>query len=167
LVTHPPGGFGFANDGWPGPLLGITWVHASEENFISAMVLGGVFERHPTLRFGAIESGGSWIAPLAEYMDFWTSDKRPPSFPCPEGGLTMKPSEYLARNVRVTPFNFEPVAEWMERYPHLQDVYCYSTDYPHPEGREWSLKTQFKAVAPLGDNIIEKFFCTNGALLFP
>ena len=79
----------------------------------------------------------------------------------------MKPSEYLARNVRVTPHNFEPVEVWFKRYPQLQDVYCYSTDFPHEEGQQWSLKKCFQNISPLGDKFIEKYFCTNAQLLLP
>src|SRR5258708_19280735 len=37
-------------------------------HFISMLVLGGVFERFPSLRFGAIEVGGGWLGPLAERL---------------------------------------------------------------------------------------------------
>src|SRR3974390_3084784 len=65
----------------------------------------------------------------------------------------------------VTPYNFEPVELWFQRWPHLQDVYCYSSDFPHREGQTWSLKKFYENVAPLGDRLVEKFFCTNGELL--
>jgi predicted TIM-barrel fold metal-dependent hydrolase len=139
--------------------------HMAEENFLAVMTLGGVFERHPTLRVGAIELGASWIGPLAERMD-WFTEKHDHLW---AGGdnLSMRPSEYLNRNVRVTPYHHEPVEVWLERYPMLQDVYCFSTDYPHLEGGNRSLQRFFDRVAPLGDEVTEKFFCTNGQLLVP
>jgi predicted TIM-barrel fold metal-dependent hydrolase len=139
--------------------------HMSEENYLAVMTLGGVFERHPNLRVGAIEVGASWIGPLAERMDFLV-DKHAHLW---DGGenLTMRPSEYLSRNVRVTPYHHEPVELWLERYPMIQDVYCYSTDYPHLEGGKDSLKRSYDRVAPLGDDVVEKYFCTNGQLLLP
>ena len=171
LLTHPPGGVGYQSNAWSAATRGATWVHASEENFLAAMVAGGVFERHPTLRFGAIECGASWVGPLADYLDFWTDTKRRPenSIPIVVGNtkLSMRPSEYINRNVRVTPHNFEPVEVWFQRYPHLQDVYCYSSDFPHEEGQRWSLRQFYENVAPLGDKIIEKFFCANAQLLLP
>src|SRR5262249_28818299 len=48
--------------------------------------------------------------------------------------LSMAPSDYINRNIRVTPFHFEDVAMYFTRYPHLSDVFSYSTDYPHFEG---------------------------------
>ena len=36
---------------------------------LAILVFGGVFDRFPDLRFGAIESGSGWVAFTAEYMD--------------------------------------------------------------------------------------------------
>jgi hypothetical protein len=36
----------------------------AEENFIASLVINGVFERHPRLRFGIIECGAQWLGPL-------------------------------------------------------------------------------------------------------
>jgi len=167
LVTHPPSAVGFQSHEWSVVGNGVTWHHMADEYFVSVMIMGGVFERHPNLRFGVIEAGASWVGPLAELMDFWAdNDRHPPGFR-PHYKCAMLPSEYMARNLRVTPFNYEPVELWFQRWPNLQDVYCYSTDFPHPEGRPWSLKKFYENVAPLGDKIIEKFFCTNGQLLVP
>jgi predicted TIM-barrel fold metal-dependent hydrolase len=139
--------------------------HNAVTNFITTLVLGGVFERHPTLRFGAIECGAHWLGPLAENLDLWAT-KVFGSRLAPY--LSSKPSEYLARNVRVTPFAlWEDIGWYFERYPLLADCYCYSTDYPHFEGGEDSMRLFYERVAPLGDTIVEKFFRTNGELLLP
>lgn len=144
----------------------VTDVHQAEEHFLTSMVYGGVFERNPTLRLGVFKVGASWIGPLAERMD-----RGLPPFVYNDH-LPMKPSEYLARNVRVSPFadsedDFEPVEVWLERYPHIQDVYCYSSDYPLVEGGQWSMKKYYDRLAPLGDEIVNKFFCTNARLILP
>lgn len=144
----------------------ITNVYLAEQNFLTVMVLGGVFERHPTLRVGCIEMGSSWFGPLAERMDFLTDEHR--HHPWIGGkALSLRPSEYLARHVRVTPYVFEPVKAYVERYPELKDAYCYTTDYPHFEGNKWSMKRFYEQLAPAGDAFLEKFFCTNGELLLP
>jgi hypothetical protein len=80
----------------------------------------------------------------------------------------MRPSEYLARNVRVTPHNMiEPVAQFMTRYPQLSSCYCYSTDYPHLEGGAHVKDRVLEMLSPLGDEVLEKYFATNGAWLLP
>jgi predicted TIM-barrel fold metal-dependent hydrolase len=144
----------------------VTAVHHAEENFLNAMVYGGVFERHPSLRLGVFKVGASWIGPLAERMD-----RGLPPFIVADH-LPMKPSEYLARNVRVSPFAdagdaFEPVEVWLERYPMVQDCFCYSSDFPLDEGGQWSLRKFYQRVALLGDDVVRKFFCTNAQLILP
>jgi predicted TIM-barrel fold metal-dependent hydrolase len=79
----------------------------------------------------------------------------------------LRPSEYIARNVRVTPYHFESVDSYIERYPYLADVYCYSSDYPHREGGRESKQVFYEKLAPLGEDVVEKFFFTNGELLLP
>jgi predicted TIM-barrel fold metal-dependent hydrolase len=139
-------------------------VHLPIVNYLTAMVLGGVLERHPQLRVGAIEIGSHWLGPLAEGMDMWAGvfAKRLASY------LTMRPSEYVARNIRVTPFNnFEPVETFLARFPTIQDSYCYSTDFPHIEGGK-DIKSVFaERVEPLGSEVMQKFFRDNGAWLLP
>lgn len=82
--------------------------------------------------------------------------------------LSMKPSEYLARNVRVTPHNIvEPVAGFFTRYPHLASCYCYSTDYPHLEGGAHIQTKVYEMLKPLGDAVLEKYFVANGEWLLP
>jgi predicted TIM-barrel fold metal-dependent hydrolase len=84
------------------------------------------------------------------------------------GFLTMMPSEYMARNLRVTPFNnFEPVEVHLARFPQLQDCYCYSTDYPHIEGGTQINRKFYEQIAHLGTSVLEKFFVTNANLLLP
>jgi predicted TIM-barrel fold metal-dependent hydrolase len=167
LIFHPPSGVGFRkSDMWgmvPGVLMDLSWpvaIHQSEENFLCVMTLGGVFERHPTLRVAFVETGGSWIGPLAERMDDGVLE-----IPKANRLLSRKPSEYLASNVRVAVLLDERVERWIERHPHLQSVYCYSSDFPHYEGRQWSLQKFFERVSPLGDDIVEKFFVTNSQLI--
>jgi predicted TIM-barrel fold metal-dependent hydrolase len=137
-------------------------VHMAQENFVLTAALGGVFERHPALRFGVIECGAHWVGPMAENIDMWAS-KFPNRL---KKTLSMPPSEYVRRNVRVTPYHFEPVDRYIERFG-LEDVYAYSSDYPHAEGGKEPLRRFAERLAPLGDDIVEKFFVTNGQWLMP
>ncbi|MDQ1396968.1 MAG: hypothetical protein QOG64_2227 [Acidimicrobiaceae bacterium] len=140
-------------------------LHYTSGHLLTVMILGGVFERFPRLRFGAIEQGSSWLGPLADQLDMWARDVysvrlRP--------FISLLPSEYLARNVRVTPFNeFEPIDRDFQRYPELRDCYCYSTDYPHVEGGKQSKALMQEKLAPLGDDVVERFFVKNAQLLLP
>lgn len=181
LLLHVGGGFSFLDAAWgrapafrPGKVesheLGLepytfSTLHMSPANYLTVMILGGVFERFPRLRFGAIELGACWLGGLAEHLDMWATSVYKTRL---KPYISMLPSEYMARNVRVTPFNnFEPIEVHLERYSHIVDCYCYSTDYPHIEGGTDIKRILHERVAPLGDEVLEKFFATNAELLLP
>jgi predicted TIM-barrel fold metal-dependent hydrolase len=140
-------------------------LHFAPSNWLVCMILGGVFERHPRLRFGVIEYGSKWFGPLIDSLDMWAKDVYNVRL---EPFISMLPSEYAARNIRVTPFNnFEKVADYIAAYPALQNCYCFSTDYPHIEGGK-DVKRKFAAeLEPLGPEAVERFFVTNAELLLP
>ena len=139
-------------------------IHMAPETFLTALVLGGVFERHPRLRFGVIELGGRLVWRHGRTLGSYTAKVHGKRL---SAVLSLPPSAYLNRNVRVTPFYFEPVDLYFERYPQLIDCYCYSTDYPHPEGGQHAKLRFFEAIERLGPEIVEKFFVANGQWLFP
>ena len=168
LTFHPPSGAGYRSSSvWEHAVAKMefamaTALHIAEENFVAAMLLSGLFDRHPTLRVAVVETGASWVGPLAERLDCAvceTAELR--------SALSLKPSEFMSRNVRVSVAGNEPVEMWMERHPDVQSVFCYSSDYPHPEGKPWSLQNFYKRLAPLGDSVVEKFFVTNSQLVLP
>jgi uncharacterized protein len=105
-------------------------VHHSAEIFLTAMVLDGVFERFPELRCGIIELGASWVPSLMARLDYAAKSfkKTEPML----GELSLKPSEYLRRQVRFTPFPGEDIAGLIEMTG--PELYLFSSDYPHPEG---------------------------------
>jgi predicted TIM-barrel fold metal-dependent hydrolase len=140
-------------------------LHYTGAHYLTVLILGGVFERFPGLRVGMIEQGSSWLGPTADSLDMWARDVY---YNRLKDHISMLPSEYINRNVRVTPFNdFEPVARDFERYPNLADTYCYATDYPHVEGGKESKQRLFDQIAHLGDEVVEKFFVTNAELILP
>jgi len=140
--------------------------HLAAQNFLGTCVVGGVFERHPALRFGVIELGAYWVGQLADNLDLWHRNNS--TFGSVNAvRLGQTPSFYINRNVRVTPFYFEPVDMYFQRYENLQDVFCFSSDYPHLEGGRESMRTFAATLEKQGPAIMEKFFVTNGAYLLP
>jgi predicted TIM-barrel fold metal-dependent hydrolase len=148
----------------------LAGIHLAFENFLTVLVMGGVFDRHPMLRFGCIECASYWIGPLMRRLDLWHANKgvttikdpnQPQQYRLPE-----KPSFYIKRNVRVTPFFFEDFATDIQNYD-VGDVLCYSTDYPHIEGGRGSFKIHYDKIAKLGKEATEKYFVTNGKWLLP
>ena len=140
-------------------------LYLPSQNFLATMINGGVFARHPSLRFGVIEAAGFWVGPMMEMLDLWytnlTMVAPPAAYKLPE-----LPSSYLKRYVRVSVFPFEPIDTYIERYG-LEDVMCFSTDYPHVEGGKDTFMTMYKKVERLGPHIVEKFFVKNGQWLLP
>ena len=136
------------------------------QNFLQTMVVGGVFERHPKLRFGVIETGAYWLGNLCNIMDMWferstTFGTNPKTFTLPQ-----KPSNYIRSNVRFSCFDFEPVDEYITRYD-LGDVLCFASDYPHIEGGKDPAGSWYERLKPLGDEAVEKFFVKNAQWLLP
>lgn len=140
----------------------LATVHLASQNFLTTMILGGVFERHPSLRFGVIEVSAHWVGPMAENLLMW-AEQFSRSL---AGKLSLSPAEYLQRNVRVTPFYWEPVDEYIEQYG-LDNVYTFGSDYPHHEGGKNAAETFANRLERLGPQVVEKFFIDNAKLLFP
>lgn len=94
---------------------------------IAIMIFGGVFDRFPDLRFGAIESGVGWMAWMAEYMDGIYDNQRH----WLQLELQHKPSHYMDHNVYAS-FIRDPVGIRNRDLPGGRNI-MWSTDYPHSE----------------------------------
>jgi uncharacterized protein len=139
----------------------IVVAHLAAEVYLTCLVMGGVFERFPRLRFGAIEFGAAWLGPLCERLDRHAEllDKVGVRYP-------LRPSEYVTRNVRVTPQWAEPVDVLIERHG-LRESYVFSTDYPHVEGGRHPVENFHATTARVSPDYTRAFFVDNGQLLFP
>ncbi len=117
--------------GWPSFYLEEHQGHTlAFESTLVNLVFSGVFEAFPDLRFVAIESSFAFAPSLAWHLDtVWERQRR--ELP----HLSMRPSEYLRRNVW---FTTQPIEE-PERPADLLDVLewvghdrlLFSSDYPH------------------------------------
>ena len=143
----------------------LSTLHLGAQTFLTAMILGGVLERHPDLRFGSAELGGSWVGPLAEHLDLWHEN-----VPTPrqrrKNVLSMKPSDHIRRNVRIACQDFEPVGSYISRYD-LEDVFCYGSDYPHYEGGTDPIGNFCHSLAGQPSRVLRKFYVENGRQLVP
>ena len=97
---------------------------------LTSMVIAGVFERLPSLRFVLIEGGFGWVPSLA-----WRLDKHWRTLRSETPHLKLLPSEYIRRNVW---FTTQPMEEPAVR-AHLLDTIewigwdrlLFASDYPH------------------------------------
>lgn len=132
--------------------------HIAVQIFLSTMITGGVFERHPNLRFGSSEFGGMWVGPLCELLDYWHGVHHP--LAKDRKLLSMKPSDYIRRNVRVSCMHREPVGLYISRYG-LEDVFCYGSDYPHHEGGKTPIEDFTRSLSGHSPDVLRKFFVDN------
>ena len=94
---------------------------------LAILIFGGVFDRFPDLRFGAIESGAGWVAFVGEYMDAIYDNQRH----WLKLELQHLPSEYFDRNI-YTSFIRDREAIRNRDLPGGRN-FMWSTDYPHSE----------------------------------
>lgn len=111
--------------------LGTSQSFQAAQVYLNALVFGGVFERHPALTVLLCETGIDWLGFAVANMDGRATPESA-AFLGPYR-LPLKPSEYIRRNVRVSPLPQaaqSPV--WM--FGQLPEVAVFSSDMPHFEG---------------------------------
>jgi predicted TIM-barrel fold metal-dependent hydrolase len=131
----------YFNNGLPVP----PDFHGGDENFrsvdymgipgppaqtLATMIFDGVFERFPDLRVGVIEQGAIWVPSWMRQMEaafdaFARHEER-------LRALSLRPSEYVRRQIRFTPYPTEDVGWIIEQAG--PEVCLFSSDYPHVEG---------------------------------
>ncbi|HZZ90497.1 MAG TPA: amidohydrolase family protein [Caulobacteraceae bacterium] len=146
--------------------------HGGEENFTSVsfmpipnsvmqtlacLIIDGVMDRFPRLKFGAIELGASWVPSWMRFMDsaaaaFVKNEER-------LARLSAKPSEIAQRQVRVTPYPHEDTG-WIIRNSGEQ-MMLFSSDFPHVEGGRNPLKRFNDALAGLPQRAVDRFYTDN------
>jgi predicted TIM-barrel fold metal-dependent hydrolase len=139
----------------------LATLHLPAQVFLSVMVLGGVLSRHPGLAVGVMELGAAWVPSWVAGLDQAATGFRRFGLPLP----SELPSEAVRRQVRVSPFNLEPVADYLQS--GLPEVFAFSTDYPHSEGGRDPVTRLTTALEPLGTDALDQFFVTNGSRLLP
>ena len=97
---------------------------------LNALVIDGVLMRNPALRIGVIELGATWVPGWMRSLDsaheaFRKNEDRLQR-------MEMKPSEYVQRQVRVTPYPHEDTGWTIANAG--DDVCMFSSDFPHVEG---------------------------------
>ena len=102
--------------------------HRIEQHLaIASLVVGGVMERFPNLRFVFAEAGGGWVQSWIEAMDsHYHSAQMRRAVPW----LAMEPSAYVRRQCLVA---FQPDEAFDGAVGRMLDVtsVCWASDYPH------------------------------------
>jgi uncharacterized protein len=146
--------------------------HGGEENFrsvdymgipgppaqtLATMIFDGVFERFPDLRVGVIEQGAIWVPSWMRQMEsafdaFARHEERLQA-------LSLRPSEYVRRQVRFTPYPTEDVGWIIEQAG--TEVCLFSSDYPHVEGGRRPIERFERSLAGVGEVARQAFYHDN------
>lgn len=105
-------------------------LHHAIERWLTCMIYDGVLERFPRLMVGFIELGANWLPACMANMDIGVKELG--KFDTALRSLSIKPSDYVRRQVRVAPLHMEDTG-WTLRNVG-KDILMFNTDYPHPEG---------------------------------
>jgi uncharacterized protein len=124
---------------------------------LATMIFDGVLDRFPTLKFGVIELGASWVPGWMRSMDsaahaFLKNEERLQA-------LSARPSEIVRRQVRAAPYPHED-AGWIVREAG-PEVAMFSSDYPHVEGGRNPLKRFDETMKGCTETEIDGFFAGN------
>jgi predicted TIM-barrel fold metal-dependent hydrolase len=134
-------------------------LHHAPEVFVACMAMDGVFERFPRLHGGVIELGALWVPSLLTRLDLATNNfrKTEPQLT----GMPLKPSEYVRRQMWFTPFPGEPVGQMIDMAG--DDLFMFSSDYPHPEGTKDPLGRFEATMEGVSETALERFYSGNFA----
>jgi predicted TIM-barrel fold metal-dependent hydrolase len=163
---------GFSENGWEGQ----TDFHGGGENFtgllymavshwvevaLAALVFDQVLEKFPRLKVGVIELGAVWLPAWLERLEivkdtFGRTESRIRELP-------LRPTDYVRRQVRVTPYPTEDVGRLIERCG--PEPFMFSSDYPHVEGGRNPLKRFEASLAGCSDAARAAFYAGNFARL--
>jgi predicted TIM-barrel fold metal-dependent hydrolase len=136
-------------------------INHSPEVFLGVLILDGLFDRFPNLRGGCIEQGAGWVVSWLHQLDHAQRSFRRTEPPLQR--LEAKPSDYVRRHLKFTPYPGEAVGWMIEQAG--PELFMFSTDYPHPEGGRDPLAKFEATMTELGEAELSRFYAGNMAEL--
>lgn len=123
---YPPDGEDFV------PVLDSVFLHTPAALACTDLIVNGVLERHPALRIGIVELSAVWVPMYLMMLDggYDFTTRLNGSVPTP---LSLRPSEYFRRQVRVSSFSYE-LPEHLRGQLAGADLLMACSDFPHSEG---------------------------------
>ena len=146
--------------------------HGGDENFrsvdymgipappaqtLATLIFDGVLERFPALRIGVIEQGAIWVPSWLRQMEsafeaFHRHEERLQN-------LSLRPSDYVHRQVRFTPYPTEDVGWIVDQGG--PDLVMFSSDYPHVEGGRKPRERFEASLGDADDDVRQAFYVDN------
>jgi Predicted metal-dependent hydrolase of the TIM-barrel fold len=124
---------------------------------LATMIFDRVFDHFPHLKVGVIEQGAGWLPSWMRQMEsaleaFAKTEERLRQ-------LQLRPSEYVRRQIRVTPYPTEPVG-WIIEQSGIE-VCLFSSDYPHVEGGRNPIRRFENSLEGCEEVVKQRFYCDN------
>lgn len=114
------------------PVLDSIFLYTAAALACTDLIINGVFERHPDLRLGIVELSAIWVPMFLLMLDGGVDFTTRLNGFAP-ADLSLRPSEYFRRQVRVSSFSYE-LPENLRRQLGGADLLMACSDYPHSEG---------------------------------
>jgi predicted TIM-barrel fold metal-dependent hydrolase len=114
------------------PVIDSVFLHTAAALASADLIVNGVLERHPDLRLGIVELSAIWVPMFLLMLDGGVDFTTRLNGFAP-AALSMRPSEYFTRQVRVSSFSYE-LPERIRRDLGGSDLLMACSDYPHSEG---------------------------------
>ena len=144
----------------PGDPLSYMAIGYPGELFLASLVYDGVLEKFPKLRIGVTELGATWLPSFLHFID---TGARAFKNIQDLSHLSMRPSDYLRRQVVVSPFAGEDVGWIIEQVG--EQMVAFSSDYPHHEGTDDPIRRFDSSMSAVSDVERTAFYFDNGARL--
>jgi predicted TIM-barrel fold metal-dependent hydrolase len=166
ILCHPAGGSDRSTYTAGGvPSLGLQsplQLYQEAAHYLSSMITNGVFEKYPSISVQLTEYGITWLPAL-----LWRLDQRYDLMRRESKWLKRWPSEYVTGHIRLStqPMNEGPgrdtLVQLLETVDGIEDMLCFSTDYPHITADDPTYTARL-----LPDAWLQKVFCENACKLW-
>ena len=107
--------------------IGSTMMYLTNARVLANLIISGLLERHPTLKFVSVESGVGWIPFVLEAIEHQLGEVSPGAL----DHLSLSPLEYFQRQMYAC-FWFETPRHRPQRRDARADNILFETDFPHP-----------------------------------
>jgi predicted TIM-barrel fold metal-dependent hydrolase len=110
--------------------------HHTHMSHIASMIVQGVFHTYPQLRVLLVGGGAAWIPPYVWRLDYWYKMLQQEA-----PWLTMLPSEYFVRHVRVATHGLErpdppeQLSRALSTLPEMESILLYASCFPSADSQ--------------------------------
>jgi hypothetical protein len=125
------------------------------------LIINGTLDRFAELRVGVVELSAIWVPMFLMMLDGgYDFTRKLNGRPIAE--LSMRPSEFFRRQVRVSSFSYELPGRLIKQ---TGDLYMCCSDYPHSEGTATPLADYIGSAKPVRPEDAPGLFHDNMAML--